>query len=439
MKLDLKAVFRRRWILAAALAIAAGTGILLALESTARKDRKWYELETMSDEVLDQVLLFYLGEAWTGMTDVGEVLETVDRVDTRDPRSWTREWRKTAERLERAAGEAESAGHPWTAGELRLREASYWRAALHRHMDPGTPETAEIALREMEAFGRSMRLLELPVEHVEIPFEGTSLNAWYYRAPGSDPRPTLIAHQGRDAWAEDNFYIGREALRRGYNCLIVDGPGQGTTLRLKGLPFRPDWETVIGAVVDWLEARPEVDARRIGLMGMSMGGYLAPRAAAGEPRLAFLVVNPGVADWSGVFLSKLDEISPIIRRLHRRNPGSLDALFGLIGRVSPFLRWGLADTMWKHGVSTPSELLDDMERYGRPVNLEGIACPTLVIDGEAEEYGQARSLYDVLTCPKTYLRFTEEEAAPLHVQTASLALASQRIFDWIDDTLKAME
>jgi pimeloyl-ACP methyl ester carboxylesterase len=440
MNADRKTFFGRGWIpaaVAAVLVIAVGTGFLASREGRNRKDRKWYELGTMSDEILDQVVLFYLGEAWAGLTDVSEVLETASRVDPKDPRSWTREWKKTAERLSRAAGEAESAGHGFSAGELRLRESSYWRAALHRHMDAGSSETVEIARKETEAFGRAMDLLGMPVEFVEIPFEGTALNAWYYRAPGGGPRPTLITHQGRDAWAEDNFYIGREALRRGYNCLIVDGPGQGSTLRLRGLPFRPDWETVVGSAVDWLEGRPEVDARRIGLMGLSMGGYLAPRAAVGEPRLAFLIANPGVADWAGIFLSKIEEISPLIGRLNRKNPAALDALMGKIGKLSPFLMWGLTDTMWKHGAATPSAMLKDMERYGRPAGLARIACPTLIIDGEAEEYGQALSLYDELTCPKTYLRFTEEEAAPLHVQTASLALASQRIFDWIDDTLEA--
>lgn len=173
--------------------------------------------------------------------------------------------------------------------------------------------------------------------------------------------------------------------------------------------------------------------------GSEHGRDPAPRTAAGEPRLAFLIANPGVADWAGIFLSKIEEISPLIGRLNRKNPAALDALMGKIGKLSPFLMWGLTDTMWKHGVSSPSAMLEDMERYGRPAGLARIACPTLIIDGEAEEYGQARSLYDELTCPKTYLRFTEEEAAPLHVQTASLALASQRIFDWIDDTLETME
>jgi alpha-beta hydrolase superfamily lysophospholipase len=430
-----KPVHHRRWTLGLGGALAACAALYFAVGSGGKPPKKWYQLGAMSDEILDQVVLFYLGEAWAGMTDIGEVLETARRVDAKDPRSWTREWRKTAERLERAAGEAERAGHDLSAGELWLRTASYWRAALHRHMDPGTPEVSEIARREMKAFGSAMRLLALPVESVEIPYEGAALNAWYYRASGAGRAlPTIVIHQGRDAWAEDNFYLGREALRRGYNCLIVDGPGQGTTLRLRGIPFRPDWERVIGPVVDWLERRPEVAKDRIGLIGMSMGGYLAPRAAAGEARLAFLVANPGVADWGKLFLGKMEEFSPLIGKLHRQSPRSLDALLGAAGKLSPFLQWGLADSMWKHGVSSPSALMTDMARYGRQPDFGRITCPALVIDGEAEEYGQARELYDLLGGPKTFLRFTEDEAAALHVQTASLALASQRIFDWIDDT-----
>ena len=79
-----------------------------------------------------------------------------------------------------------------------------------------------------------------PVKRVEIPYENSTLSAYWYHGEGKDRRPALIAHQGRDAWAEDNLYIGREAIRRGYDCLIVDGPGQGSTLRLQGLCFRPD-------------------------------------------------------------------------------------------------------------------------------------------------------------------------------------------------------
>jgi alpha-beta hydrolase superfamily lysophospholipase len=420
-------------------------GILLCVAAlffgctTQAKAKPWYELGWMGDEVLDQVLLFYLGEAWTGMTDVGEVLETAGRINVKDPRSWAREWRKTAERLDNAAMAAEAAGHRFSAGELSLRAASYYRATLHRHMDPYAPEVRELAGREVAAFTRAMRLLELPVERVAIPYEGTTLAAYWYHCSDPGRHPVLIAHQGRDAWAEDNFYLGREALRRGYDCLIVDGPGQGSTLRLQGLPFRPDWEKVISPAIDWLVARPDVEPRAIGLMGMSMGGALAPRAAEFEPRIAFLVANPGVSNWSATFFRTIDKISPMIHKLATSNPRALDALMTTAGKLSPFLQWGLTDTMWKHGVKTPSALMTDMQRYNASPDIGRIACPTLVIDGEAEEYGDAKTFYDALSCPKTYLLFTKSEAAPLHVQTAALALGSQRIFDWIDDTVKHMK
>ena len=409
------------------------------LAGCSSRPKPWYELGRMGDEVLDQVLLFYLGEAWTGMTDVGEVLETASRIKVKDSRSWAREWRRTAERLDAAASATEAAGHGHSAGELSLRASSYYRAALHRYMDPYAQEVKELTLKEVAAFTRAMRRLELPVERVDIPYEGTSLAAYWYHRDEPGRHPVLIAHQGRDAWAEDNFYIGREALRRGYDCLIVDGPGQGSTLRIQGLCFRPDWERVIAPAVDWLEARPDVDPEAIGLIGLSMGGALAPRAAEFEPRIAFLIANPGVSNWAATFYRSLDKISPMIRRLANSNPQALDALMTTAGKLSPFLRWGLVDTMWKQGVETPSALIADMRRYDASAELWRIVCPTLAIDGEAEEYADAKEFYDALSCPKTYMLFTKNEAAPLHVQTAALALGSQRIFDWIDDTVKAIK
>ncbi len=416
-------------------AISAVLGLVVGCARSPQEGKPWYKLHWMGDDVLDQVLLFYMGESWAGMTDTGEVLETANRVNAKDPWSWAREWRKTAERVDEAARATEAAGHRLSAGELSLRAASYYRAALHRHMAPHSSEVPDLATKEVAAFTRAMRLLGLPVERVAIPYEGTTLAAYWYHHSDGARRPVLIGHEGRDGWAEDMYYIGREALRRGYNCLLVDGPGQGSTLRLQGLPFRPDWEKVITPVVDWLVARPDVDARAIGLMGLSMGGALAPRAAAFEPRLAFLVANPGVSNWSATFFRTLDKISPMIVKLSKSNPNALNALMTTAGKLSPFLQWGLTDTMWKHGVETPSALMADMRRYDASADISRIGCPTLVVDAEAEEYGDAKVFYDALKCPKTYLLFTEAEAAPLHVQTASLALGSQKMFDWIDDVV----
>jgi len=428
---------RLAWISIAVLVLATG-GFLGYKALHPKKPQPWYEKPRIGDEVLDQVLLFYLGESWSGMTDIGEILETVDRISVKDPRSWSREFRATADRVEAAAQATERAGHELSAGELSLRAASYYRAALHRHMDPYAPEVAEMAAKEVAAFTRAMTLLGLPVERVEIPFENTGLFAYWYHLPGRERRPVIIGHEGRDGWAEDMYYIGREALRRGYDCLLLDGPGQGSTLRLRNLPFRPDWEKVITPAIDWLASKPEVDPEAIGLMGLSMGGALAPRAAEHEPRIAFLIANPGVTNWSGTFFRTLNEISPMIARLSVSNPRALDALMGAAGKLSPFLQWGMSDSMWKHGVRTPSALLAEMRRYDASAEIGRIACPTLVVDAEAEPYGDAKEFYKALKCPKTYLLFTGAEGAPMHVQTAALGIGSQKVFDWIDDTVATL-
>jgi hypothetical protein len=105
--IEVTLLFRARGLLAG-LAVLA----LTSCATTKQASPKWYELTMMADPILDQVLLFYLGEAWTGMTDINECLQTASRVEKDDPDSWTREWRKTAERLQATADRLARRGKP---------------------------------------------------------------------------------------------------------------------------------------------------------------------------------------------------------------------------------------------------------------------------------------------------------------------------------------
>ena len=97
----------------------------------------------------------------------------------------------------------------------------------------------------------------------------------------------MIMHSGFDGSAEEMHVFGaRAAVERGYNALVFDGPGQFGPLHREGLTFRPDWEKVVTPVFDFALTLPAVDAKRIALMGVSLGGVLAPRAAAFEKRIA---------------------------------------------------------------------------------------------------------------------------------------------------------
>ena len=398
--------------------------------------RPWYDLRMMPDPILDQVLLFYLGEARHGNTDIGEVLDTASRVRADDELSWTHEFSATAGRIGRAAAAGERAGHRLGAGAAYLRAAAYYRAALHRHPDPTAPEIRQLSEKEIAAYGRAVTLLSLPVQAVRIPYEGTTLPGYFFRsARAGEKAPLLIVMNGRDAWAEDDTYIAQDALARGWHCLLVDGPGMGQALRLQGLSFRPDWDKVITPVVDFALRQPGVDTRRLALMGISMGGALAPRGAAFEHRLKLLVANPGVYEWSRVVTGFIADRLPQAVDLPEKDPEAFNAIMQRVIDENPFMRWGMRDTMWKHGCSTPAQLMVEMKKYTNKGFAEQITAKTLVIDGEAEEFGQAKELYDALRCPKDYMLFTAQEAAQLHVQTGATAVSEERIFAWLEDNL----
>jgi alpha-beta hydrolase superfamily lysophospholipase len=371
------------------------------------------------------------------MADTGECLETASRIQREDVFSWTREWQKTADRV-RAVAEASAArGHRVSAGEAYLRSAAYDHGALLRHPEPRHPSVLETARRAATSFERALELLSIPGHPVRIPYERTALPGYFFRSPVRGKAPVLVVFQGRDAWPEDGRYLWDGAIRRGYHCLTFHGPGQGLTLREHGLPFRADWEQVVSSVIDFVVRQPPVDPRRIVVMGLSMGGALAPRAAAFEKRIHTCVANPGVHSWSDAVFALLEAMAPGLVPLFETDPRAFNARVGQMMESAPFYRWAFTDWMWKHGARTPSELLQKLKEYTNASVLDRIACRMLVMDGTAEAFtaGQAKKLYDALSCPKDYMLFTEEDTGLVHCQAGAHAVAAQRMFDWLDEQL----
>jgi hypothetical protein len=103
--------------------------------------------------------------------------------------------------------------------------------------------------------------------------------------------------------------------------------------------------------------------------------------------------------------------------------------------VSDFVRWGMLDAYWHHGVDSPSAFIDEVARFKIGDAVRDIQARALVLDAEAEGRGQAQELYDALTGPKDYLKFTAEEAAQFHVQPGATALLTQHVFEWLEDNL----
>ena len=144
-------------------------------------------------------------------------------------------------------------GHHRSAGHYYLRAATYRRAALHRHPDPYHPEVPIQAQLAVSAFEKFITEFEYPCKPVKIPYEDTTLPGYLCIGPNiNGPAPTIIFQEGKDGWAEDGKFIVDEAIPRGYNVLLFDGPGMGKVMRLQGLPFRHDWENVSSMQIVYL-------------------------------------------------------------------------------------------------------------------------------------------------------------------------------------------
>jgi pimeloyl-ACP methyl ester carboxylesterase len=378
-----------------------------------------------------------LGYAVSGGADVNEVLQTAQAIREGDDESWYREWLKTAQRCEKAGDDFLLGGKRISARQEFLKASNYYRTAeFFLHTNPEDPRILSVWRKSRDCFVKAAKLADHPIIPVRIPYEGTTLPGYLCLADKSKKkRPLLIIHSGFDGTVEELYYSSAVfALRRGYHVLLFEGPGQGGVIREQRLPFRPDWEAVVTPVVDYAFSRKEVDSNRIALMGISFGGYLAPRAVAFEKRIKACIANGGVYDfhWTA--------------RLRPEDEAFLDTAEGaeafdreLYGRMqtSPSFRWVMANGMFTFQAKTPSEWLKKTRPYTMKDVAARITCDMLIVDSEGDRDlpGQARRLYDALASPKDFMLFTKEEGAGEHCQVGAVLLSNARILDWLDDIM----
>lgn len=381
------------------------------------------------------------GAASYGASEFGEVLSTA-RIQSGSYDSWHEEWNRTAERVASEAADQLARGHRISARDSFLRAATYHRASeFFLHGNPRDPRIASAYRKSVECYEACARLFEPSIEPVEIPYEHTTLPGYFHRVDASDrERPLLIIHSGFDGSAQEVHNDGaRAAVERGYNVLAFDGPGQFGPLHREGLTFRPDWEKVVTPVVDFALKLPGVNQEKVALMGISLGGYLAPRAAAFEKRIAALIANDGVYDYGAANLTHVPAglRAAFEQMLTVKEAPEVDRVIEASMQASPTVAWAITHGMYAMGAPTPRAYLAAAQAYNlRDGVAEAITCPTLVCEAEGDIFfkGQPQQLFDHLTCPKTLMRFTESEGAGAHCQVGAGRLAFARMYDWLDQT-----
>jgi len=383
--------------------------------------------------------LFTLSGAYHRCADAGEVLATAERIKDSNQESWFTEWGHTADAALEAAEGAGQGGHLVSARDAYLRASAYLATALYAVAGSKDPSRERPAWdRHRDAFDRAMALSDPPAEHLEIPYEDTTLPGYLLRADGSgERRPLLIMNNGSDgAMTAMIAQGGGGGLRRGYNVLLFDGPGQQAALMRQGLFFRPDWEAVLTPVVDHAVGRPDVDPDRIGVIGVSQAGYWVPRAIAFEKRIRAAVADPGVTDVGATWTSKIGH--SMTKLLERGDKEKFDRDMRMAERFVPGLRASLEFRMKPYGLESVFDVYRALEEYRlTPDVLARIDTPLLITDPDHEQFwpGQSRQLHQALTGPKELVRFTAAEGADSHCEPAAPGVREQRIFDWLDTAL----
>ncbi len=249
--------------------------------------------------------------------DYNDFVRTTARIERWE--DWLAAWSAVAGEHLELAREAEEAGRLRSAGEAYLHAALCWHfgkfvwvldAAAHRAATE----------RAIEALYRAHRHLDPSAERIEAGLEGALLAANLRRPPGVTRPPLVLLIPGLDSTKEEFFHHESAFLARGMATLSVDGPGQGESGF--ALPIRPDYEVAVAAMLDALEGRDDLDLDlgRVGAVGVSLGGYYAPRAAAFEPRLRAVAAVSGPYE----FGARWDELPPLTREAFIVKSGSRD-------------------------------------------------------------------------------------------------------------------
>ncbi len=389
----------------------------------------------LDDPEMDGQLQRTVTAAYSGSADIGEALATARRVVPGDYASWHAQWNALAQKSFEAGEASERGGHPVSAARAYLRSTEYWRQAIFfiRHdLDDARLQQGWRAHRQ--AFRRALPLLPWVTTIAEIPFGAASMTAYLMRPPGEvRPRRTVLAPCGFDSTAEAGYSAtATMALARGYNVLLWDGPGQGGMLYEHRVPMRPDFEVVVAAVIDWLLAQPGIEPGALALIGRSMGGYLAPRAATVEHRLAALVCDPGQVEFVSRIVPKMfsqaqwDRVLAADAATDRQLQQLLE---------DPHKREYFGARMATMGAATVGDFLRLQPAYSIEDTAGSIRCPTLLTEGEGDFASQSGRLFELLACDRRLHRFSASEGAGGHCSGLGATLWEGVVFDWLDDVL----
>ena len=377
-----------------------------------------------------------IGGSVEGAGEPGEILAAVAGIRTGDHAGWFAAWRGLADRSRAAAQASADAGHRVSAASAFLRAAAYDGIAVNAASAlVATDDLASAFAAQQESWRGFLAHTDTTVDEIAIPYEGGALPGWFFR-PHGQATATLVAVNGSDGslaalWAS----CVAPALRRGYNVLVFDGPGQQSELFEKNVPFRPDWEHVLTPVFDVVAGLDGVDAMRIAVYGISQGSFWVARALAFEHRFVAAITDPGIVDvstsWTGHLPHSLRKL------LDEGQLEKFDKEMALGLKLSPETARTWQFRARPYGTTGYGETIQAVRKYTVADVAAEISTPLLILSPENEQFwpGQAEDLAALTSAVSTVVHFTAAEGADGHCQPMGRTLTAQRMFDWLDERI----
>jgi pimeloyl-ACP methyl ester carboxylesterase len=310
----------------------------------------------------------------------------------------------------------------------QLNEAAYYFRAAEFFMTPGDQD-------KLIAYDKFINLVtSLYPEKIQdknfIPYEAGFLPV--LRLPTPNPKGTILFHGGFDSFIEELFPVLDVLNNAGYDLIVFEGPGQGAAIRKYGLPMTPDWEKPVKAILDYY------DLNSVTILGMSLGGFLAMRAAAFEPRIKNVIAFDIMYDFFECITSRRGVVVSAMMRLflNLHFDSLLDALCHRLMQKDLLSNWGIHHGMYVMGKDSPSKFLRELQKYTTRDISRRVTQNVLLMAGEHDHFLNIRQYYQQSSALANARSisgriFTSKEQAQNHCQIGNIELAINTMINWL--------
>lgn len=414
-----------------AMLLAAMAAIVLAFFFWPSVDRG--QSRFFADQTYHFQTLRALSDIPAGGADTAEVLETIRHIKSGDVESWYTAWNATGDHVRKLAKRTTD---PLSRGRALLRAHNYYRTAEFL-LAPDDPKRPISWKKNIDAFYEGLDTLGVSYERITVPYEEHHLNAVYYPGPeGASQKPLIVFVGGYDSTLEELYFaLAAAALERGYSVLTYEGPGQGSIIREQGIPFTHEWEKPTSAVIDEFLSAHATPPHMV-LVGMSLGGYLAPRAAAFDERIDGVVAFDVYYDGAAIARRFVPSMA-----FWLQDHGLGFIVNGIISTkasTSPGFAWAMHNGMWVMGTTSPLDTVKAFAPYKLDKVAQRIKGDVLILAGEDDHFvpvEQVAAFEKSLTHARsvTSIIYDRASGGAEHCQLGAATLWHATFFDWMEE------